>query len=189
MSTADAERAHATEQTPLLREADPAEAGPEGQEPDEISTKELVITLGSIWLGVFLAALGRLRRSEMIEYTLIKAHCRFNNCRDTVSTYLLLLQLLLTAIVAGHFVPDLKCRLSTSQRPIDRYILASLGVGVFQRLLRHRQLDLWLGEYPVGHHSGTRGCWGWRRWSHGHLNLRDLRFGASPEERHLAGHW
>ncbi|KAJ5662166.1 uncharacterized protein N7477_009782 [Penicillium maclennaniae] len=57
MSTADAERARATEQTPLLREADPATGGPNGQEPDEISTKELVITLGSIWLGVFLAAL------------------------------------------------------------------------------------------------------------------------------------
>ena len=114
MSTSDAERARATEQTPLLREADPASAGPDGQEPDEISTKELVITLGSIWLGVFLAALGRFRRPGIMEYPLTKAHCRFNDCRDTVSTYLLLLQLLLTAIVAGHFVPDLQCRVSTS---------------------------------------------------------------------------
>lgn len=58
MSTDDAERARATEQTPLLRDADPASAGRDGQEPDEISTKELVITLGSVWLGIFLAALG-----------------------------------------------------------------------------------------------------------------------------------
>ncbi|OQD73908.1 hypothetical protein PENDEC_c013G05835 [Penicillium decumbens] len=56
MSSDNAERTHATEQTPLLRETDPA-AGPSDQEPEEASTKELVITLASIWLGVFLAAL------------------------------------------------------------------------------------------------------------------------------------
>jgi len=61
MPTDNAERTHATEQTPLLRETDPA-AGPSDQEPEEASTKELVITLASIWLGVFLAALGMLRR-------------------------------------------------------------------------------------------------------------------------------
>lgn len=62
MSLGDAERAHATEQTPLLREADPASTpSSDGPEPEEASTKELVVTLASIWLGVFLAALGMFR--------------------------------------------------------------------------------------------------------------------------------
>jgi hypothetical protein len=138
MSTADAERARATEQTPLLRDADPASAGRDGQEPDEISTKELVITLGSVWLGIFLAALGMSKRPELMERSLTKAHRRFNDCRDTVSTHLLLLQLLLASIMAGNFLPHFECRLSASQWSIDRYILASLGFGVFQCLLRHR---------------------------------------------------
>ena len=54
-------RPQATEQTPLLRDADPADSGPaEGQEQqaEEPSTKELILVLSSIWLGVFLAALG-----------------------------------------------------------------------------------------------------------------------------------
>ncbi|KAJ5993607.1 hypothetical protein N7451_009331 [Penicillium sp. IBT 35674x] len=49
-----------TEQTPLLRDADPANAGSaDGESPatEEVSTKELIIILGSIWVGVFLAAL------------------------------------------------------------------------------------------------------------------------------------
>lgn len=50
-----------TEQTPLLRDADPANSGSaDGESPatQEVSTKELIIILGSIWVGVFLAALG-----------------------------------------------------------------------------------------------------------------------------------
>lgn len=46
-------REPASEQTPLLR-------APDGDTPlpKEVSTKELIWILGSIWLGVFLAALG-----------------------------------------------------------------------------------------------------------------------------------
>jgi hypothetical protein len=54
---------HATEQTPLLRD-DPA--ADQDQQPNdaqvplrkEATTKELVVILGTIWIGVFLAALG-----------------------------------------------------------------------------------------------------------------------------------
>ncbi|KAJ6160724.1 hypothetical protein N7470_004120 [Penicillium chermesinum] len=57
MSIEDNEAARAaTEQTPLLRDADPT-ARPDAQEPEEASTKELIFVLSSIWLGVFLAAL------------------------------------------------------------------------------------------------------------------------------------
>jgi hypothetical protein len=60
MSTDETSRIPASEQTPLLRD-DPANAGPpEGQKPvaEEPSTQELLVILCSIWLGVFLAALG-----------------------------------------------------------------------------------------------------------------------------------
>ncbi|CAI7655740.1 unnamed protein product [Penicillium discolor] len=55
MSVDDTAREPASEQTPLLRDApDANENTPLPQEP---STKELIWILGSIWLGVFLAAL------------------------------------------------------------------------------------------------------------------------------------
>jgi hypothetical protein len=61
MSSEEPVRAPVSEQTPLLRDAHPAHAGePNGQESlaEERSTKELILILGSIWVGVFLAALG-----------------------------------------------------------------------------------------------------------------------------------
>ena len=52
---------HPSEQTPLLRE-DPASIKPtdrQEQAPiEEPSTRELLVILCSIWMGVFLAALG-----------------------------------------------------------------------------------------------------------------------------------
>jgi hypothetical protein len=48
-------REPASEQTPLLRA--PSENG-DTSLPKEPTTKELIWILGSIWLGVFLAALG-----------------------------------------------------------------------------------------------------------------------------------
>ena len=54
MTTDDPVREPASEQTPLLRA--PSEGGT--PLPKEASTKELIWILGSIWLGVFLAALG-----------------------------------------------------------------------------------------------------------------------------------
>lgn len=70
MSTNESEALRATEQTPLLRGVDPAHSDQEdGQEPaaEEVSTRELIITLGSIWVGVFLAALGKLHATESCE--------------------------------------------------------------------------------------------------------------------------
>lgn len=48
----------ATEQTPLLPEQAQQDV-PTGPEDDqEPNTKELILALGSVWVGVFLAALG-----------------------------------------------------------------------------------------------------------------------------------
>ena len=49
-------REPASEETPLLRSDGDAPL------PDEASTKELIWILGSIWLGVFLAALGMINQ-------------------------------------------------------------------------------------------------------------------------------
>lgn len=62
-SANDAVRASATERTPLLGDVPSAASSDESEEPrtplsKEHSTKELILILGSIWLGVFLAALG-----------------------------------------------------------------------------------------------------------------------------------
>ena len=66
MSSHDQPRNPTTEQTPLLRDeslqhavADAA-GSQESQVPavQESSTRELILVLGSIWVGVFLAALG-----------------------------------------------------------------------------------------------------------------------------------
>lgn len=61
MSTDEPATAPVSEETPLLRDADAAhECQPNGHEPvtEERPTKELILILGSIWVGVFLAALG-----------------------------------------------------------------------------------------------------------------------------------
>lgn len=67
MSAEESERLRATEQTPLLREADPASDPADEQAPlaEEASFNELIVILGSIWLGVFLAALGMLPLSSI----------------------------------------------------------------------------------------------------------------------------
>lgn len=64
MSAPELDRGPVSEETPLLREINPALAGSdEAQDhelvPEERSTRELVVILGSIWVGVFLAALGK----------------------------------------------------------------------------------------------------------------------------------
>lgn len=64
VDAAPADPAHAgpiSEQTPLLRDSSQhAGTGDESGAPlaRERSTKELILILGSIWVGVFLAALG-----------------------------------------------------------------------------------------------------------------------------------
>ena len=100
MSTEEngAARAAASEQTPLLRDANPACPRPdEAQEPvPETSTKELIAILSSIWLGVFLAALGMfhkyLRLSDPHVYVdETDSLCsRYNNRRDAFCSHLIL---------------------------------------------------------------------------------------------------
>lgn len=48
----------ATEHTPLLPERAQQEAPTTPTDDQEPSTKELILVLGSVWVGVFLAALG-----------------------------------------------------------------------------------------------------------------------------------
>ncbi|KAJ5669805.1 hypothetical protein N7462_010875 [Penicillium macrosclerotiorum] len=88
MSIDESTRIPSTEETPLLRETDPASSSqPEGQGPvpEEPSTKELIVILSSIWLGVFLAALGRFLNS-IEELLLIKAEPIFFTDTTIVAT-------------------------------------------------------------------------------------------------------
>lgn len=124
MSTGDPERSRATEQTPLLREVEPVPVDQEEEQterapPDyEVSVKELSVILGSIWLGVFLAALGSLHYSALCEFTGSR-RCRFNHCCDTLSTDLVFIQLFLSTLLAGSLLFNLKCRVPTIEWPID----------------------------------------------------------------------
>lgn len=150
MSTDEPIRAPVSEETPLLREAGPAHEGETTeQEPviEERATKELILILGSIWLGVFLAALGMFfdGRPSDVEGVLTESLHRYYHCRDIVGPHLLLVQFFLAPLMASNIIPNLECRLPASQRPIDRYLLSSLGPGLFQRLLRSWQFDLWSG--------------------------------------------
>lgn len=52
----DVARVSATEQTPLLRNETPE--GQEDGELEEPNMREVIVIMSSIWLGVFLAALG-----------------------------------------------------------------------------------------------------------------------------------
>lgn len=67
----DARGTSVSEQTPLLAEQG-LNATPEFQERQdhlvqEPTTKEVILILGSVWVGVFLAALGMLCRSYVVE--------------------------------------------------------------------------------------------------------------------------
>ncbi|KAF7718295.1 MFS-type transporter [Penicillium ucsense] len=62
MASTEPTRGPVSEETPLLREVDPAlaesdQAEDQAHVPEERSIKELMLILGSIWVGVFLAAL------------------------------------------------------------------------------------------------------------------------------------
>ena len=120
MSAGDTAREPASEQTPLLRDSPNSDANENTPLHQEPSTKELIWILGSIWLGVFLAALGMnfnsFRGNTMTDYS---SHCRYNNRCHALRAYLLVLQLILVAVVASHFLFDLQCRLPASQWPID----------------------------------------------------------------------
>lgn len=190
MPAEENERLRATEQTPLLGEADPAALDRAEEAPlaEEASFKELIVILGSIWLGVFLAALG-MWCSPSFEFHSNQRRCRFNHCSDIIRTHLVIFQLLLAAFLAGNLLPHFQCGIPASERPADRYILSAMGSGLLQCLLRRGQSNLWPGQNPMGYHP--RPSCSRRRWrrSHGHLDVRDVGFGSSAQERHLAGHW
>lgn len=73
----------ATEQTPLLRGDTPQQApfGTAGTQESEVplaekpSTKELILVLSSIWLGVFLAALGMGYNTRLLVQVLGECAC------------------------------------------------------------------------------------------------------------------
>lgn len=127
LQTADSYGPHAmpvTEQTPLLREdtqqhAPPGTAATQDSEfplAQEPSTRELILILGSIWVGVFLAALGMIAGltfcglSALLIPVMI---CRYYNCCDSDSPDILVLSFSIAALVAGNCVSDFQCRIST----------------------------------------------------------------------------
>lgn len=112
-----------SEQTPLLGDeaqhavVDPQEHGEDeavlAQEP---SSKELILILGCIWLGVFLAALGTgFRRVKLAQA--LKADCtRYNDCCYTHRSHLVVLPLLLLALLVSDLLPDFQCRFPAVER-------------------------------------------------------------------------
>ena len=181
MSVGDIAREPASEQTPLLRDSPNGDGSENTPLPQEPSTKELIWILGSIWLGVFLAALGmHSNSSRRIKITNFSYSCRYNDRRHALRPHFFVLQLILAAFVASHFVSDLQCCLPASQWPIDRYLLSSLGTCVLQRFLRPWKLDLWPGKSAMGYHPWSRrgGCR--RRRSYCDLDLRHFGLGSSP---------
>lgn len=104
-----------SEQTPLLQ-AHHEPSSEESQEHEEgvlkePNMRELVVIMSSIWLGVFLAALGT---SSSKPVSLETNPGRHNNRRYPNSSHLLVLQLLLSPLLAGHVIFNLKCRLPTA---------------------------------------------------------------------------
>lgn len=114
----------ATEQTPLLREetqqyAPPDTAATQDSEvplAQEPSTRELVLILGSIWVGVFLAALGMITGTEFSRFV---CHanpviiCRYYHRCDADGPNILVLSLSVAAFLAGNCVSDFQCRIPT----------------------------------------------------------------------------
>ena len=55
---------------------------------------------------------------------------------DAFGPHILFFQFVLVTLLAGYFLSYFKCCMSTFERPINRYLLAPLGVGGVQCVFR-----------------------------------------------------
>lgn len=111
-----------SEQTPLLGDHTPNEPLPSGDSEvplaEEPSSKELILVLGSIWVGVFLAALGMTCPTTGSPFAEADG-VRHYNCRYSHCPHLVLLPVLHSAVLARYLLPDFQCRLSTTEWASD----------------------------------------------------------------------
>ena len=90
---------------------------------EEPSTAKLLLVLGSIWIGCFLAALG-LPQITMTQSNAILTNCSrfYNNCY-TLRTDIVIFRLAVSSFMARIRLPYCQRRHPTSQRPSDRHPL------------------------------------------------------------------
>ena len=146
-----------TEQSPLLRDSTKAdhddddaalengEAHAEDGEaanvtgvpiPDEPSNQRLAWILGSVYVGVFLAALGMLtpHLGSILWLTFSSRWHRHSNLdRPNIDVF----QVTVPDLLAGLFLSHLECRFSALGRPSHRHLLPSNRPSLLQLLLCH----------------------------------------------------
>lgn len=150
---------------------------------EEPPTRKLVLTMVAIWLGVFFAALGK---ANTIAHGSCLTIGRYEHCRDADRSYLIGLQLLVSAFLAGHWLSRRQFRLPASIRQADRYLWSSKWSTLQQLLLCRRYTHMRPRTQCTHHHRRASHCWHRRRRPDVHHHLRHLGSGTFAETRSLA---
>ena len=137
-----------SESTPLLQEVPPepieADRGIEQQQdaPEEIlidepSKKKLAAIMASIWLGVFLGALGIIICAVAYNFRLTTT--RRNHHSHPLHAHIKLVQLLYTPIMARIGLLHRQCSSTANIGSIDGYLRSSGGPHLFEYFLLCRE--------------------------------------------------
>lgn len=155
MSSQPGSQRRPSESTPLLQEVPPepieADRGIQQQQdaPEEIlidepSTKKLAAIMASVWLGVFLGALGT-STVPILVYTLLTT-TRRNHHSHPFHPHIKLVQFLQITLMARLSLLHCQRSSTTNIRPIDGYLRAPCRAHILQHLLLRWQSHMRAGK-------------------------------------------
>lgn len=105
--------------------------------PEEPSTAKLLLILSSIWVGVFLAALGLFSIGDMNAQASLTMRRLDSHC-DSEQPHFRLVQLVHPLLMARLGIPDCECCAAAPQRTADGHLWAPHRSRHLERLLRRR---------------------------------------------------
>lgn len=148
MSSRRGSQRRPSELTPLLQEVPPepieADRGIEQQQDapediliDEPSKRKLAAIMASIWLGVFLGALGSFVPTNL--GVAILTSTRRNHHSHPLNTYIKLVQFLYAPLMARIRLLHCQCSSTANIWSIDGYLRSPRGAHILQYLLLRRK--------------------------------------------------
>ena len=179
-----------TESTPLLQEVrpEPIDDGAVEQQRaaqdaevaeeetligQEVKGKKLVLILGSVYLGVFLGALG-MHKVDLIRSWCLLIVCRFDYHRDTRHAHIRFVPLFHIGVMDSDSISYRQCSFAAAEWQAHRYLWETSRTCLVKHLLPCWQLDLWSCEGAMGHDPWKSSRWhGWWRFD-GYLDVRRI---------------
>lgn len=148
-----------TESTPLLREVhhDPIDDGAVEQQraaqdaevaqeetmiAQEATGKKLVVILASVYLGVFLGALGIHTQVDLVLEISLQYNERFHDHRHARDAHIGLFPFVYADLVDRVSVFDSQCRATTLEREAYRHLWQGRWTHLLEHLLPRREFDM-----------------------------------------------